>query len=51
MSIKNPKDALTIGGADPLLKEIYNDEPKKPKQKDRRRFSKIRNIIKRQKKS
>ena len=51
MNNDRPKDALTIGGAKPLLKEIYNDKPKKPKQEDRRRFSKIRNIIKRQKKS
>lgn len=46
-----PKDAFNGGKADPLLKEIYNDKVKRTKTKDKRRFSKIRNIIKNQKKS
>lgn len=43
-------DALTIGKADPLLKEVYSDEHKKPTYKEKRKFSKIRNAIKRKKK-
>lgn len=42
--------ALTFGKADPMFKEIYSDNTKKPTYKEKRRFSKIRNAIGRKKK-
>lgn len=43
-------DAFEGGKADPLLKEVYSKNKKKTTQKDMRKFSKIRNLIKKQKK-
>jgi hypothetical protein len=52
MAKKNnePADALSLGKADPLLKEVYAKDYKKPTYKQKRQFSKIRNAIKRKKK-
>ena len=44
-----PKDTLDIGKAGPLLKEVYNTKLEKTKQKDKKKFSKIRNMIKKYK--
>ena len=45
-----PYDALDFGKTDPLFKELYAKELKKPTYKDKKRFSKIRNAIGRKKK-
>lgn len=42
--------ALELKDTDPLLKEVYEKPKAKDKYKDKQRFSKIRNAIKKKKK-
>lgn len=47
---EDPSGALTLKKVDPLLKEVYEKPKSKDTYKDKRRFSKIRNAIKKKKK-